>query len=229
MRKDKKNALELRKQGKSYQEIKEMIGVPKSTLSDWLSPLDWSKNIKESLKVNVQKAHSVRIQELNKIRGEHLKRVYKEAEKEALVEFEDLKYHPLFIAGMMLYWGEGDKVTKHHVRLVNTEPKMVEIFINFLLFVCQADKKRIKCSLFLYPELDEQECKKHWMKYVKFDERNFTKTIRLRGKHKTKRVRYGMCNVTISSSYLKKKMLIWKDLLSEELITEKYYKNADIV
>ncbi len=112
MRIDKENAFVLRKQGKSYKEIKAELGVPKSTLSDWFNGQGWSKDLSSKLFEKAKQAHTVRLQELNKIRGENLKKVYEEAIKEALEEFELLKYHPLFIAGLMIYWGEGNKVSK---------------------------------------------------------------------------------------------------------------------
>ncbi|KKP80446.1 MAG: hypothetical protein UR81_C0028G0006, partial [Candidatus Levybacteria bacterium GW2011_GWB1_35_5] len=34
---DRQRAIELRKQGKSYGQIKKQLGIAKSTLSDWLS------------------------------------------------------------------------------------------------------------------------------------------------------------------------------------------------
>ena len=42
-------AIKLRRQGKSYSKISKELGVPKSTLSDWFSDIDWSKSIKADL------------------------------------------------------------------------------------------------------------------------------------------------------------------------------------
>ena len=43
------NAIELRKKGKSYSEIKYLLNIPKSTLSDWFSKEEWSELIKDKI------------------------------------------------------------------------------------------------------------------------------------------------------------------------------------
>ncbi|MBL7044986.1 MAG: hypothetical protein ISR98_00065 [Parcubacteria group bacterium] len=224
MRKDKEKALFLRKSGRSYKQIKEELGIPVSTLSEWLSPHKWSQNIKKSLTEVAKKENSVRIQSLNNIRGEHLKKLYKEAEIEAIKEFEGLKYHPLFIAGIMIYWGEGDRVTKHNIRVSNTDPVMIKLFVDFLIKICNAPKNRIKSSLLLYPDLNDIVCKEYWSKNALIPENSFNKSIFITGKHKTKRLQYGVCNTVFTSTYTKRKLLIWLKLLSKEIVSKEYYK-----
>lgn len=224
MRKDKEKALLLRKSGKSYKQIKEELGIPTSTLSDWLRPHQWSKNIKESLSKTANKNSSIRIQRLNNIRGKHLEKLYKEAKIEAFEEFEKLKYHPLFIAGLMIYWGEGDRITRHNVRISNTDPAMIRLFSDFLIKICNSPKDRIKLSLLLYPDLDDEECKEYWSKNTRIPISRFNKSIFITGKHKTKRLQYGVCSIVFTSTYLKQKLLIWLKTLPKEMAGEEYYK-----
>ena len=49
MRKDKGSAFEMRRLGKSYQEIQRALNISKSTLSEWFQVLEWSENIKSAL------------------------------------------------------------------------------------------------------------------------------------------------------------------------------------
>ncbi len=49
MRKDKEKALCLRALGKSYQDIRKALHIPKSTLCDWLAGLRWSEKVKKVL------------------------------------------------------------------------------------------------------------------------------------------------------------------------------------
>jgi hypothetical protein len=223
MRKDKEKALNLRKEGKSYREIKKALSVPVSTLSDWLSPNDWSKNITNSLAEIAKEKNTIRLRSLNGVRNEHLKHAYEEARNEAVKEFQILKYHPLFIAGIMLYCGEGDKVTKGHVKLTNTDMAMVKIYVNFLLSVCRIEKEKIRCSLLLYPDLDDEQCKKRWRENAGLDSIHFGKSTVIQGRHKTKRLQTGICIVSVSSNYFKEKILIWTKMLAEELISPNYY------
>jgi len=49
MRTDKHLALKLRLQGKSYNEIKQVLGIPKATLSDWFATLELSDKAKSRI------------------------------------------------------------------------------------------------------------------------------------------------------------------------------------
>lgn len=215
MRNDKNKAFSLRKQGKSYQQIKTELGVPMSTLSDWFSKQDWSKEIVNDLSLKTIEESKIRIEDLNKIRGENLQKLYDEARIEAIQDFETLKNNPLFISGISIYWGEGDKASRNGFRICNTDPKMIRLFIRFLIDLCGLDIKRLKIWLLLYPDLDDLVCKKFWKKETGLIDSNFTKSITIQGRHKTNRLSYGVANISYSSRYLKEKMLIWIDLLSK--------------
>lgn len=223
MRSDKEEAIALRRQGKSYRQIKEKLGVPKSTLATWLSGEKWSQEVARVLSEQAKAQNGVRMRALDKIRGEHLARVYEEARAEATHEFEDLKYHPLFIAALMLYWGEGDRVSVHGVRLGNTDPKMLRVFFLFLRDICQIPPERIKAAVLIYPDLNEQECRSFWANEIGIPEFQFQKVITIKGRHKSKRLAHGVCTVVVTSRYLKEKMLIWLDLFAQELVSKKYY------
>lgn len=223
-RKDREIAIKMRREGKSYNEIKEKMNISKSTLSAWLSPEDWSQNITQALTKEALNKSIINLQTLNKIRGKHLEKIYAEAEQEAIDEFHRLKYHPLFIAGLMLYWGEGDKVTKYFVRITNTDPLIIKIFANFLIHICGIEKSKISCGLLLYPDLIETDCKKYWVEKSGIEGIKFHKSQIIHGKHKTNRLPYGVCMLAISSTYFKKKMLTWVRLFGEELISPEYYK-----
>ncbi len=142
MRKDKKEVLRLRKSEKSYSEIKNALGVPKSTLSDWLQTTQWSNKIKHQLAEKAQKRSTIRLRKLNKVYRRHLDKIYQEARNEAVQEFEYFKFHPLFISGIAIYWGEGDKTTKHIIKIANTDPLMIRLFVKFLCEIAEFQKKK---------------------------------------------------------------------------------------
>ena len=227
MRKDKEKATFLRKSGKSYQEIETEMGVPKSTLSDWFRGQNWSKELSIKLCKMAKLAHTVRIKELNRIRGNNLKKLYQQAENEAAEEFDLLKYHPLFIAGLMIYWGEGNKVSKSRCWIANTEPLMIKLFLQFLKNICGFKQSRIKAWILIYPDLDERLCRSFWSRKTGLSSDNFHKSALVKGTHKSKRISFGVCSVGVSSAYLKCKILKWIQLLANDLVKENYI--ADIV
>lgn len=225
MRNDKENAIKMRKQGKSYGEIRESLKIPKSTLSGWFTDQEWSQDIKKRLTDSARKELTVAMGEMNRVRGNRLKRAYEGARDEARKEFETLKYSPVFIAGMMLYWGEGDKLTRQHVKLTNTDPEMVKLYVLFLTSVLRIPKTRIRLHLLLYPDLDDWLCQVYWSNASGLSRGHFTKSTVIQGKHKTRRLSFGVCIVNISSTYLKVKILEWLKLLPGELMNRGYYEN----
>lgn len=224
MRKDKEIATQMRKAGKSYKEIQAEMNIPLSTLSSWFSN-EWSTAIRSRLTARAQAESTVRLQDLNRIRGQQLKRVYEEAKEEARQELEALKYNPLFIAGIMLYWGEGTKAARNQVRLANSDPEMIKLFIAFLRDVCRFPSEKIKIALLSYPDIDDASVRRFWSFATGIPVSQFHKTVKINGRHKTRRLAYGVCTVVITSAYLKEKMTEWLRLLPPELMKPEYYEN----
>ena len=220
MRKDKEQATVLRKSGMTYSEIKAHMGVPKSTLSDWFRNEKWSNDIAIEAIRKSTNAGAMRLVVLNTVRGNRLKKVYEEAVQDAVADYHELKFHPLFISGVMIYWGEGNRVSKHRVSIANTDPGMIKIFRIFLERIC--GMKNIKAWMLLYPDLDEKVCKEFWTTKCGLKAEQFTKTMVIQGRSKTKRLSYGVCNIGLSSAYLKSKILKWIELLSKEIGEETY-------
>lgn len=225
MRKDKQKAIEMRKRGKSYREIHNALRVPMSTLSGWFGKISWSKDMAKKLAAQARIRHTVRIINLDKIRGRHLARAYEEARSDAVKDLNVLKYNPLFIAGLMLYWGEGDKATKSQVRLANTDPEMIKIFVYFLKNVCNIPTEKIGISILTYPDIDDVSNRKYWSEISGIAPEKFLKSILIHGRHKTRRLGHGVCSVYVSSTYFKVKMLEWMRLLPVELMNLRYYEN----
>ncbi len=225
MRKDRGKAIKMRRAGKSYGEIFASLQIPKSTLSGWFVNLDWSQELKQKLRKSIQVEHTVRLKELNKLRGANLKQAYEEARKEARAEFEELKYNPLFIAGIMLYWGEGDKLTNYSTKISNTDPHLIRLYVFFLENVCRIPKEKIHANVLIYPDLNEEKCRLYWASRAHIDLSRFTKCTVIQGKNTTRPLAYGVCMVGISSTYFKAKMLEWLRLLPNELMNRGYYES----
>ena len=165
-----------------------------------------------------------RLRLINKARRKMWEDWREEARQQARKEFPRLRKNPLFIAGIMLYWGEGDsKIENSIVRLSNTTPGIIRIFSLFLQKICYLPKEKIRIAMVLYPDLDEKKCKQFWSAISGIPNNQFRKTQFIKGKHPTKRLPNGICESYVSSRQLKEKIFVWINLFSKE------YHNAGVV
>lgn len=207
MRNDKHLAVALRRKGLSYKKIETELGIARSTLSDWFSHEDWSQVLRQHL----VKTTGTVVSRFQRQRWETWRERFRQ---EARIEFNTLKKNPLFIAGIMLYWGEGDsRVSNGMVRLVNTDPRMIALYCSFLRNVIHVPENKIKASLVLYPDLSNEACIDYWSVVTKIPRERFHKTQFINGRHPTKKTMHGMCTIYVSGRGLKEKIVVWTDLL----------------
>jgi hypothetical protein len=203
----------LRRRRKSYNEIAGILGIAKSTVGYWAVARPESWNIRDGLSKTQHKNNAVLLGKFSHNRW----KIYRErAAAESAKQFSGLAKNPLFIAGIMLYWGEGDKIPRGSLRLTNTDPKIIGTFVAFLKKVMGARKEKIRIELILYPDLSDAQCKDFWSKTTDLPEKNFMKTQIIQGRHPTKRLSYGICMIIVNSIYEKIKMLTWIDIFSKK-------------
>lgn len=218
MRNDRHLAIKLRKKGLSYNKISKELDIPKSTMCYWFRDEQWSQEIKAELTRKVFRVAKKRLRLINKKRREKWEKWHEECREKARKEFPFLKNDPLFLAGLMIYWGEGDsKASNSLIRVSNTDPRMMRIFTDFLLRIGKIPHEDLRASLILYPDLDEKECLDYWTKGIGIPVSQFIKTQVIKGRHPTKRLSYGICIVYKCSRELKEKILEWIDLSYQDL------------
>lgn len=215
MRHDKKLVLELRQQGKTYKEIRNIVRISQSTLSAWFGDKEWSNHIKKlNVEKNIMKS-TEHLRKMNESRRIMLEEKYTKVEEEATREFEIYRNDPLFMAGLMIYAGEGDKTNRFNIKLANSEFYLHLIFISFLEKFLKIKRKNIKVWLLLYPDHDIKKSIEAWSKKLNIDKSNFHKSQVIMGKETKRKLQYGVGNSIISSVALKKKILKWLDICKE--------------
>lgn len=193
-RQDKEKAINMRKGGMSYSQIKEVLGVSKGTLSGWLAPYPLSQErIRELRDFNPRRIENYR-NTMQKKREERFKRFYEVAKREIV----KLSKRELFIFGLALYWGEGGKTKPFELSMSNTDPTVLKYFIKWLEFLGAAPKK-VKVRLQLYKDMNDANEVNYWSKQLLIPGKNFRKSYIKTSKQSDlsykQRHHHGTCNI----------------------------------
>lgn len=166
----KQKAIELRKSGASYSEIKKKVNVSKSSLSLWLKNMPLSKErISQLRDKNPQRIERYRNTMLEK-RNKKMKIVLNEVS----LKIKKISKRDLLIGGIFLYMGEGSKTTKGTTALTNTNPKILKLFIDWL-YLHEVPKDKIKIQLHLYEDMDIEKQILFWVKTLGISKKQFRK------------------------------------------------------
>lgn len=209
-------AVQLRKRGFTYSEIAKIVDVSVSTVSIWLAKQRFSQQVKKDNTVRAAKENSKRMKLLNKARTNQYTRLYFETERNAALEYRHFKNAPLFVAGIMLYTGEGDHSTNRLIRIASARKDVHRIFIKFAIEYLGIERSKIRFWLLLYPNLNETTCIRAWKELLGLTSANFYKNQVIQGKSKKRTLQHGVGNTIIGSAVLKRKLMKWVELASKE-------------
>ena len=166
----KQRAIDLRKQGYSYNYIAKFVPVAKSTLSDWLAKIPYSPNqhtietIGKALAASGEKKHVMKLKSLNK------------AKLQAEKDIKNISKRDLFMLGLAIYIGEGGK-SFNITRVINADPRIIRLSIKWFIEICGVKMEQIKIRLFLYPDNNEVECIEYWSNFTKIPKSQFHTSV----------------------------------------------------
>jgi transcriptional regulator with XRE-family HTH domain len=189
----KEQAKQLRLQGMSIKKIAKQLSIAKSTASLWTRGINLTpEQVKGLAKREITDEQA--IAHGNIFRNRRLaaqdvgrERVYKE--------------DPLYLAGCMLYWGEGNK-SKNAITLANAEPAMLILFRKFLTKFFKIKNEDITITLNCYTDYHSfDEIKNYWLGKLKLPESCLRKSqINNRpksSKNKMNHSEYGTCYLCV--------------------------------
>lgn len=208
---DHQKVIKLRLKGMTYSDIQKEIHIPKSTLSDWLSTYPLTQNQLGLLEKNIKKHKELSIEKIRitkrKRREERLNMVYKEEMKTWL----PLRRRELEIAGIFLYWGEGNKAMQGPVSLNNTDVYVVKFYLYWLRNVLLVPMENVRVHLHLYHDMDKQKEMKYWSSQLKLPLSQFTKPYIKQSRKSDldqKGFGHGTCGLSLSNVRLKERIMM---------------------
>lgn len=192
-------ANKLRERGYSYNIISEKLGVPKSTLSYWVSDIAYKPNKEVIERIGKARAKSGEIK--SKLKMESIKAARKEAKR----KLGRVNSRDLFMLGIGLYIGEGEKTGV--VRVINADPEVIKISMKWFMESFGLSVDNFTLSVHLYPDNNVKECLTYWSRKTGIPLLSFGKTQidRRKNKKMAKRgkLRYGTARLTVRSNGVK--------------------------
>lgn len=125
-------------------------------------------------------------------------------------EIKTIEDAKLFGFGMGLYWGEGNKKNKNSVRLGNTDPKLIQKFIDFLIRICGVKPSKMHFGLQIFGDMPKRSALEFWLATLRrfgiHKDQFFKVTVTLHrgvGNYREKTM-HGVLTVYVGNSKLKR-------------------------
>lgn len=216
----KPKAINLRKEGKTYGEIREIYDIPKSTLSNWLSKLKMNSKTKKLIQKKGYERWRKTVERNAKQAKEKAEKVRLKIKSEAEKEIKKVNNNELKLIGTVLYFAEGDKKSRNQIRFSNTDERLIKIMMKFFREVCNVSDEKIKARIHLYPNINYEKAKKHWAKITGLPKKNFyPPQIQIsqasKGKRSKNTLPYGTLHLSITE--LAGKMRGWFEGLIKQI------------
>ena len=210
---EKTKAQELRKKGYSYNEILKEISVSKDSLSRWCKEIELTEKQKYRLlknKVLGQKKGSlIAADNKRRYRAINMLKIQEKAKK----ELGSVSKRDRFIAGLMLYAGEGQK-RDGSVAFANSDPKLIKFMMSWFNEFCFAPLSKMRGAIWLHEGLNETQAKKYWSNLTGIPKNQFHKTYISKNKKDSNKIRknihnYGVFSIRLSNSKIHRKIMGW--------------------
>lgn len=186
-------AVKLRKQGLSYNEIRKQVKVAKSTLSLWLKDVPLTEKQKKRLYTKNIFILNRGPQSQKERRLREIADIVNSAKKE-VSESISLESYRLF--GAALYWAEGTK--KQRLEITNSDPYLILFMVKWFEKMFDIKPTTLKGWLNIYPQQNDLEIKKFWSQLTGIPLENFGKSYvkPLSKNYKKNTLYYGTVKIT---------------------------------
>jgi hypothetical protein len=196
----------MRTLGCSLGAISLKLKVSKGTIYYWCRSIELNAIQKQNLlsrinarnrggQVNRQK----RLAQIEKIR------------EEAGGDIKSISNYDFFIAGIMLYWAEGNKT--QHVGITNSDENLIVFMVKWFNHAFGITPEQLTAHLHLHSNHDESQVISHWSAVTGIPTSRFRKTFyKPEGTgHRTNKLPYGTIRISFYKMDFLHKILAWKD------------------
>lgn len=139
-------AIELRKQGLSYSEIKNSINIPKSTIAYWLKNVPLSEIQVEKLKT--RRSETAKLNSEKRI--SKILKTIEDVKKSSAKNIKKISKRELWLMGIILYWREKNKNDfRKGVYFSSSNPALIKFFLKWLKEIGKIKDEEILFDIFI--------------------------------------------------------------------------------
>ena len=184
----------LRRIGLTYGEIRDLIPAPKATLSSWCRDIRLTEDQIEMIRSRTAPGSRSGIpvdtqwrrrQEVDRLKSD------------ARIFARDHLTDPFFVAGIVLYWGEGSK-THSDLSLANADPRALRLFVSWVRSFHSPDADFV-LRINLHAGNDEPAARAYWRDAIGLADPDFYRTfVKPDGTgHRKNHLPFGVCQVRV--------------------------------
>jgi hypothetical protein len=187
----------------SIKEIAQLVGVAPSSVSLWVRDVPLTPEQHASLRQrNPLYNRQLRGANGNAERWRAIRAGHQEEGRETA-----RRKDWLFVAGVMLYWAEGDKTHRNAARISNSDPEVLRLFVRFLRECLEIpnDQMRVTCHLFADHVERQREIEQSWLDELGLTRDRLCKSFvntysKYSQKKRQGRLPYGTTRLTVHST-----------------------------
>ncbi|MFJ8991712.1 helix-turn-helix domain-containing protein [Streptomyces sp. NPDC102279] len=184
----RERARELRRQGWTYNEIQAELGCSKSSVSLWVRHLP-----RPEPRCTPEEQRARMNAGLARLRAEQ-DQVRKETKRQAAESIGGLSDRELFMAGVALYWAEGQKSKPYQrretVAFVNSDPGVIQLYLAWLDLL-GVSRERLRFRVMIHETADVDMSERYWADLVGIDASTLLPTTLKKHNPKTVRKNVG--------------------------------------
>jgi hypothetical protein len=161
---EREQAVDLRKMGLSYSEIRAKVPVSQASLSLWLRGIELEACHQAKLAKKKEAGQRQAAEKVHQLKLARIKRTLSLAEFEAnqLLNSKEL----LWVIGTVLYWAEGTKIKEwkswERTTFTNMDPSMIRIVREWLVRYCSLTRDDFVYALYIHPDADVTAAQGYW-------------------------------------------------------------------
>jgi hypothetical protein len=171
----KKKVRTLRLSGKSVREIERELNVARSNVSLWVRDIILSE---EQLKDLAGRSHSlitIERRRTSRLKNESARRA--PFLREGIEEIKQTQSIDLMMLALGIYMGEGAKTSRGTIALSNTDPRIIQIFVKFLLEKFRILPRQLRAQVGLHSHLSASQAEAYWSSVSGIPKKSFVKTV----------------------------------------------------